>query len=49
VEIEAGNLADASKTIDHLKAQCDYYMKAFEIADDDLIHHSYSDMLLAKN
>jgi adenylate cyclase class 2 len=46
-EIEAGNLADPSKTIDDLKAQCDYYMKAFEIADADLIHHSYSDMLLA--
>lgn len=46
-EIEAGNLADPSKTIDDLKAQCDYYMKAFEIDDKDLIHHSYSDMLLA--
>ncbi len=46
VEIEAGNLADVSKTIDDLKAQCDYYMKAFEIADADLINHSYSDMLL---
>lgn len=47
VEIEAGNLADPSKTIDDLKAQCDYFMKAFDIADGDLIHHSYSDMLLA--
>ena len=46
-EIEAGNLADPTKTIDDLKAQCDYYMKAFEIADADLIQHSYSDMLLA--
>ena len=47
VEIEAGNLSDPSKTIDDLKAQCDHYMKAFEVAEADLIHHSYSDMLLA--
>lgn len=49
VEIEAGNLADPSKTIDDLKKQCDFYMKCFEINDGDLIHHSYSDMILAKN
>lgn len=48
VEIEAGNLTDASKTIDDLKLQCDDYMKAFDIQETDLIHHSYSDMLLAK-
>jgi len=48
VEIEAGNLSDPSKTIDDLKAQCDFYMQAFEVAEADLIHHSYSDMLLAK-
>ncbi len=47
VEIEAGNLADASKTIEDLKEQCDFYMKAFEVAESDLIHHSYSDMILA--
>ena len=47
VEIEAGNISDPSKTIDDLKAQCDHYMKAFEVAEADLIHHSYSDMLLA--
>ena len=46
VEIEAGNLSDPSKTIDDLKAQCDFYMQAFEVAEADLIHHSYSDMLL---
>lgn len=46
VEIEAGNLADPSKTIDDLRAQCDHYMKAFEVEEKDLIHHSYSDMLL---
>ena len=48
VEIEAGNLADPSKTIADLKAQCDHYMKAFEVSEADLIHHSYSDMILAK-
>jgi predicted adenylyl cyclase CyaB len=48
VEIEAGNLADATKTIDDLRIQCDYYMQAFEIAADDLIENSYSDLLLAK-
>lgn len=47
VEIEAGNLADPSKTVEDLQAQCQYYMQAFNIADADLIHHSYSDMLLA--
>lgn len=46
VEIEAGNLADPSKTIDDLKVQCDFYMKAFEVKEEDLIHHSYSDMIL---
>ncbi len=48
VEIEAGNLTDLSKTIDDLKAQCDHYMNAFEVGESDLIHHSYSDMILAQ-
>ncbi len=48
VEIEAGNLADPSKTLEDLQAQCALYMQAFGINDPDLIHHSYSDMLLAK-
>jgi predicted adenylyl cyclase CyaB len=48
VEIEAGNLTDPSKTIEDLKSQCGVYMKAFDIQETDLIHHSYSDMLLAK-
>lgn len=47
VEIEAGNLAVTYKTIEELKAQCDWYMLAFEIQASDLIHHSYSDMILA--
>lgn len=46
VEIEAGNLTDPSKSMDDLRQQCDLYRQAFEIADADLIHHSYSDMLL---
>lgn len=48
VEIEAGNIEDPSRTIESLHEQCDYYMRAFEISNNDLIHHSYSDMLLAK-
>lgn len=47
VEIEAGNKTDPSLTIDTLREQCDVYMKAFDISAKDLIHHSYSDMLLA--
>lgn len=44
VEIEAGNiLADLSQ--DKLKAQCDFYVKEFDIKPEDLIEVSYSDML----
>jgi adenylate cyclase class 2 len=44
VEIEAGNiLADLSP--EELKAQCDFYMKAFRIKAEDLVAISYSDML----
>lgn len=46
VEIEAGNLADPSKSIADLQEQCAFYMKAFDVKDIDLVHHSYSDMLL---
>jgi predicted adenylyl cyclase CyaB len=46
VEIEAGNKNYPEKTVDELKQQCDYYVKAFEIKDDDLLSESYSDMLL---
>ncbi|MBV9987329.1 MAG: class IV adenylate cyclase [Chitinophagaceae bacterium] len=48
VEIEAGNLGDPSKTIADLRMQCDHYMKEFGIAEKDLVHHSYSDMLLGQ-
>jgi adenylate cyclase, class 2 len=44
VEIEAGNmLADLSAT--QLKDQCDFYQKELGIMEEDLIKHSYSDML----
>lgn len=48
VEIEAGNLADPSKTLADLQEQCAFYMRAFLVQESDLIHHSYSDMILAK-
>jgi predicted adenylyl cyclase CyaB len=46
VEIEAGNRFE---DIPHeeLQRQCDFYMNAFEIKEEDLIEISYSDMLLA--
>jgi predicted adenylyl cyclase CyaB len=47
VEIEAGNmLADLPK--EKLQEQCDYYMRQFGISAEDLVAHSYSDMLLMK-
>jgi adenylate cyclase, class 2 len=47
IEIEAGNvLADLSA--EELKAQCDFYMKAFNIKQDELVDISYSDMLLVE-
>jgi adenylate cyclase class 2 len=48
VEIEAGNVSDPLLTVEQLKEQCDFYVRAFGIEDSDMIHHSYSDMLLAK-
>ena len=46
IEIEAGNIiADLSK--DELQKQCEFYMKQFEIEEEDLIEVSYSDMLLS--
>lgn len=47
VEIEAGNMqADLSQ--DQLKEQCDFYLKEFNVRQEDLIEVSYSDMLLEK-
>jgi predicted adenylyl cyclase CyaB len=46
-EIEAGNiLVDLSK--EKLQEQCDFYMKEFNIKQEDLIEVSYSDMMMAK-
>jgi adenylate cyclase, class 2 len=47
VEIEAGNkLADLS--VKELHEQCRFYMQEFGIKEEDLLSHSYSDMLLEK-
>ena len=47
VEIEAGNkILPLSR--EKLHEQCAYYLKEFEIKDEDLIDISYSDMLLEK-
>lgn len=47
VEIEASNKTE-DLPVEKLKEQCEYYRKAFEILDDDLLQNSYSDMLLDK-
>ena len=45
IEIEAGNLlADLSEV--QLQEQCEQYLKAFNIRQEDLIAESYSDMLM---
>lgn len=44
IEIEAGNIL-ANKTEAELLEQCNFYLKEFGIKDEDLISHSYSDML----
>ncbi len=47
VEIEAGNiLKDLTK--EELLAQCNFYLSAFGIKEEDLVSVSYSDMLLEK-
>ncbi len=47
VEIEAGNiLADISN--EKLQEQCDFYLKEFEIKQEDLIAESYSDLLFGE-
>jgi adenylate cyclase, class 2 len=45
VEIEASNKYK-DLPIEKLRAQCDYYMNALKIRDEDLVQQSYSDMLL---
>lgn len=47
-EIEASNLyADLSQ--EQLKKQCDFYIEALGISENDLVEVSYSDMLLEKS
>ena len=46
VEIEAGNVfVDLCR--EELLKQCEFYMKEFNIKQNDLVENSYSDMLLA--
>ena len=48
VEIEASNKTEGLP-VEKLQEQCEYYRKAFEIRDEDLLQYSYSDMLLSKS
>lgn len=45
VEIEASNLY-ADKNSEELHEQCNFYISEFGIKPDDLVHLSYSDMLM---
>jgi adenylate cyclase, class 2 len=45
VEIESID-EDGSKGIDLIKKQCDFYVQALQIEEDDLLTMSYSDMLM---
>ena len=47
VEIEAGNIL-ADLVQEQLKEQCDFYLKEFEIKEENLIEVSYCDLLLEK-
>ncbi|HWN88703.1 MAG TPA: class IV adenylate cyclase [Chitinophagaceae bacterium] len=48
IEIEAGNIL-ANKSEAELLEQCNFYLKEFEIKDEDLVAESYSDMLMKVN
>ena len=48
IEIEAGNIL-ADKTESELLDQCNYYLKEFEIKEEDLVAESYSDLLMRVN
>lgn len=48
VEIEASNINAEDKTLDDLHKQCEALMTAFDITEEDLIHNSYSDILLGE-
>jgi predicted adenylyl cyclase CyaB len=45
VEIEAID-ADGSLGLEKIKEQCYFYLQQFQIGDDNLLTHSYSDLLL---
>ncbi len=45
VEIEAID-TDGSISIEQLNEQCHYYLELFGILEDDLIHNSYSDLVV---
>ncbi len=47
VEIEAGDLIKPM-TPEELHGQCEHYLNFFEIEETELIHNSYSDLILAK-
>lgn len=47
VEIEAID-QDGTLEPDHLLAQCDHYLRLFGIREEDLLHDSYSDQLMAR-
>jgi adenylate cyclase class 2 len=46
IEIEAGNLLAPALREADLKKQCEHYISEFRIRPEDLVHHSYSDMLM---
>ncbi len=48
VEIEAGNISAPEMDAVQLKAQCDFYLTAFGIAEKELVEVSYSDLLMKK-
>ena len=48
MEIEAGNLLAPEMDQTALQEQCDHYMQAMQIREDDLLQVSYSDLLMGK-
>ncbi len=48
IEIEASNLTKEISQ-EELLGQCNFYMKEFEVLEEDLLQNSYSDMMIAIN
>jgi len=48
VEIEAGNITAPELDAQKLQEQCDFYLAAFGITENDLVEVSYSDLLMAR-